>query len=62
MVISNQDTPFKIDIGDSRIVCFDVSACCKGNIPYFDRLGGILDHPDASGVVMSYLLSRDLSN
>ena len=62
MVTSNQDAPLKIDIGDSRIVCFDVSACCRGNIPYFDRLGDILDHPDAPGVVMSYLLSRDLSN
>src|SRR3954447_11411045 len=60
MVTSNQDAPLKIDIGDSRIVCFDVSACCRGNIPYFDRLGEILDHPDAPGVVMSYLLSRDL--
>src|SRR3954471_9161313 len=24
MVMSNQDAPLKIDIGDSRIVCFDV--------------------------------------
>ncbi|PKK57454.1 hypothetical protein RhiirC2_721219 [Rhizophagus irregularis] len=62
MVTSNQDAPLKIDIGDSRIVCFDVSACCRGNIPYFDWLGEILDHPDAPGVVMSYLLSCDLSN
>src|SRR6185437_11333113 len=31
MVTSNQDAPFKIDIGNSRIVCFDVSACCRGN-------------------------------
>src|SRR5256886_5762785 len=61
MVTSNQDAPLKIDIGDSRIVCFDVSARCRDNIPYFDRLGEILDHPDAPGVVMSYLLSRDLS-
>uniref|UniRef100_U9UAF5 NrS-1 polymerase-like helicase domain-containing protein n=1 Tax=Rhizophagus irregularis (strain DAOM 181602 / DAOM 197198 / MUCL 43194) TaxID=747089 RepID=U9UAF5_RHIID len=62
MVTSNQDAPLKIDIEDSRIVCFDVSACCRGNIPYFDRLGEILDHPDAPGVVMSYLLSRNLTN
>ncbi|PKB91750.1 hypothetical protein RhiirA5_447700, partial [Rhizophagus irregularis] len=62
MVTSNQDAPLKIDIGDSRIVCFDVSACCRGNIPYFDRLGEILDHPDAPEVVMSYLLSRNLTN
>ncbi|EXX62999.1 uncharacterized protein OCT59_029968 [Rhizophagus irregularis] len=62
MVTSNQDTPLKIDIGDSRIVCFNVSACCRDNIPYFDWLEDILDHPNASGVVMSYLLSRDLSN
>src|SRR3954453_19010096 len=61
MVTSNQDAPLKIDIGDFRIVCFDVSACCRDNIAYFDRLGEILDHPDAPGVVMTYLLSRDLS-
>jgi hypothetical protein len=54
--------PLKIDIGDFRIVCFGVSACCRGNIPYFDWLGEILDHPDAPGVVMSYLLSRNLTN
>ncbi|RIB27462.1 hypothetical protein C2G38_2160558 [Gigaspora rosea] len=62
MVTSNQDAPLKIDIGDSRIVCFDVSAHCRNNTSYFDRLEEILDHPDALGVVMSYLLSRDLSN
>ena len=62
MVMSNQDAPLKIDIGDSRIVCFDVSSRCRDNIPYFDRLGEILDHPDAPGVVMSYLLNRDISN
>ncbi len=62
MITSNQDAPLKIDIGDSHIVCFDVSACCRSNIPYFDRLGEILDHPDAPGVVMSYLLSRNLTN
>ena len=60
MVTSNQDAPLKIDIGDSRIVCFDVSACCRGNISYFDWLEDILDHPDVPGVVMSYLLNRDL--
>jgi hypothetical protein len=62
MITSNQKAPLKIDIGDSRIVCFDVSSRCRGNIPYFDRLGEILDHPDAPGVVMTYLLNRDLSN
>src|SRR5262249_32821019 len=61
MVTSNQDAPLKIDIGDSRIVCFDVSVYCRGNILYFDRLGEILDHPDVPEVVISYLLSRDLS-
>ncbi|CAJ0848329.1 6444_t:CDS:1, partial [Entrophospora sp. SA101] len=61
MITSNQDAPIKIDAGDARVVCFDVSPRCRGNIPYFDRLGKILDHFDAPGVVMSYLLSRDLS-
>src|SRR6266511_405234 len=62
MVTSNQDAPLKIDIGDFRIVCFDVSLRCRDNIPYFDRLGKILDHPDALGVVMSYFLNCDISN
>ncbi|PKY59929.1 hypothetical protein RhiirA4_483083 [Rhizophagus irregularis] len=61
MVISNQDAPIKIDIGDSHVVCFEVSACCRSNIPYFDRLREILDHPDAPGMVMTYLLNLDLS-
>src|SRR3954471_23604618 len=62
MVTSNQDAPLKIDIGNSRIVCFDVSACCRDNISYFDQLGDILDPSDALEVVMSYLLSRNLTN
>ncbi|GET02687.1 hypothetical protein GLOIN_2v1877063 [Rhizophagus clarus] len=62
MVISNQDVSLKIDIGDSCIACFDVSTCCRGNISYFDQLEDILDYFDAPKVVISYLLSRDLSN
>ena len=62
MVTSNQDAPLKIDMGDSHVVCFDVSSRCRGNTAYFKRLGKVLDHPDASGVVMKYLLSRDLSD
>src|SRR6266542_3992452 len=54
MVTSNQDAPLKINIRDSRIVCFEVSARCRDNIPYFDRLGEILDHSDAPGAVMTY--------
>ena len=62
MVTSNQNVSLKIDISDSRIVCFDVSAYCRGNIAYFDWLGEILDHPDVLGIVMSYLFSRNLTN
>ena len=62
MVTSNQDAPLKIDIGDSRVVCFDVSSRCRGNTAYFKRLGKVLDHPNAPGVVMKYLLSCDLSD
>ena len=29
MVTSNQDVPIKIDIGDSRVVCYDVSSRCR---------------------------------
>lgn len=38
MVTSNQDSSLKIDIGDGRIVCFDVSARCRGNGTYFKKL------------------------
>ena len=62
MITSNQDVLLKIDIGDSRVVCFDVSLRCRGNTAYFKRLGNVLNHPDAPGVVMKYLLSRDLSD
>ncbi|CAI2186992.1 13107_t:CDS:2 [Funneliformis geosporum] len=62
MITSNHDALLKVDIGDSRVVCFEVSACCRDDISYFDWLGEILDHPDAPGVVISYLLSRNLTN
>src|SRR5438046_1172803 len=62
MVTSNQDAPIKIDIGDSRVVCYDVSSCCRGNKAYFKILQNVFNHPDAPGVVMKYLLSRDLSD
>src|SRR3954469_1305030 len=62
MVTSNQNASLKIDIGDSRIVCFEVSSHCRSNISYFDQLGEILDYPDTTGVVMTYLLSRNLTN
>ncbi|PKB97925.1 hypothetical protein RhiirA5_432282 [Rhizophagus irregularis] len=61
MVTSNQDAPIKIDIENSRVVCFEVSARYRSNIPYFDQLGEILDHPDVSGMVMTYFLNLDLS-
>ena len=57
IVTSNQDAPLKIDIGDSHIVCFEVSAHCRGNIPYFDQLGEILDHPDTPEAVITYFFS-----
>ena len=62
MVTSNQDALIKIDIGDSRVVCFDVSSRCRGNTAYFKRLRKVLDHPDAPGVVMKYLLNCDISD
>ncbi len=62
IITSNQDVPLKIDIGDSRVVCFNVSTRCRGNTKYFKRLGNILDHSDAPGVVMKYLLSLDISD
>ncbi len=43
------------------MVCFDVSAHYRDNIPYFDRLREILDHPDVPEVVILYLLSHNLS-
>ena len=62
MVTSNQDTPLKIDIGDSHVVCFDVSSQCRENTAYFKQLGKVLDHLNTLGVVMRYLLSRNLSD
>ena len=35
MVLSNHDSPLRIEIGDRRIVRFDVSSRCKGNTVYF---------------------------
>ncbi len=62
MVTSNQDALIKIDIGDSRVVCYDISSRCRGNTAYFKRLEKVLDHSDTPGVVMQYLLSHDLSD
>ena len=62
MVTSNQDASIKIDIGDSCVVCFDITPHCRGNTKYFKRLGNILNHPNAPGVVMKYLLSLDISD
>src|SRR3954454_18408208 len=62
MITSNQNTSLKINIGDSRIVCFNILACCRGNTAYFNQLGRALDHPDTSEVVMTYLLNCDISN
>jgi hypothetical protein len=59
MVTSNQDAPLKIDRGYAHMVYFDVSPCYRGNIPYFKHLTNI---PDAPGVVVTYLLSCDLSD
>ncbi|CAG8499993.1 17905_t:CDS:2 [Cetraspora pellucida] len=60
MVTSNQNALLKIEAGDAHIVCFNISAYCRSNIAYFDRLGEILNHPDALEVVMSYLFSHNL--
>ncbi|GBB85897.1 hypothetical protein RclHR1_12340001 [Rhizophagus clarus] len=47
---------------EHRVVCFDVCSRCRGNTAYFKRLRNVLNHPNASGVVMKYLLSRDFSD
>ena len=62
MVLSNHDAPLRIEMGDRRIVCFDVSSRCKGNMAYFKNLAKVLKHPDAPNVVMAYLLSLDISD
>ncbi|RIB19626.1 hypothetical protein C2G38_2181359 [Gigaspora rosea] len=49
MVLSNHDALLRVKIGDGRIVCLDVSPCCKENIEYFKRLEKILDNPKTSG-------------
>ena len=62
MVLSNHDAPLRVEMGDRRVVCFDVSSRCKGNTTYFKNLAKVLEHPDAPSVVMAYLLSLDLSD
>ncbi|GBB96362.1 hypothetical protein RclHR1_27370002 [Rhizophagus clarus] len=62
MITSNHDAPLKVDIGDSRVVYFKVSARCRNDISYFNQLREILDHPDAPEVIISYLLNRNLTN
>jgi len=62
IVLSNHDAPIRVEQGDGRIVCLDVSPRCKGNFKYFDQLGKILEHPDTPGSFMGYLLNQDLSN
>ena len=46
IVLSNHDAPLRVEMGDGRIVCFDVSSRCKGNTAYFKRLASVLEHPD----------------
>jgi len=62
MVLSNHNAPLRIEIGDRRIVYFDVSSQCKDNIAYFKQLAKVLEHHDAPSVVMAYLLNLDLLN
>ena len=62
MILSNYDTPLRIEMSDRCVICFDISSCYKGNFTYFNHLSEILDHPDTSSMVMAYLLSLDLSN
>ncbi|CAG8696848.1 10939_t:CDS:2, partial [Scutellospora calospora] len=61
LITEGKDALLKIEAGDTCIVCFDISTRCRDNIAYFDKLKEILDYPDAPEVVMSYLLSCNLS-
>ena len=62
MITSNQDALLKIDIEDTHIVCFNISAYCRNNISYFNWLKKILDYFNALEIVMSYLFNHDLLN
>ena len=62
MVLSNHDAPLRIEMGDGRIVCLDVSPRYKGNMEYFKRFGKILDNQNTSSIFMNYLLKQDLSD
>jgi hypothetical protein len=44
------------------LYAFDVFSQCKNNIAYFKHLAKALEHPDAPGIVMKYLLDCDLSD
>ncbi len=62
IVLSNHNASLRIEMGDGRIVCLDVSSQCKENIEYFKCLEKILDNPNTSGIFMNYLLKRNLSD
>ena len=62
IILSNHDVPLRIEMGDGRIVCLDVSSRCKENMEYFKCLGKILDNPNTPGVFMNYLFKRNLSD
>ncbi len=62
IVLSNHDASLRIEMGDGRIVCLDVSSQCKENIEYFKCLEKILDNPNTPDVFMNYLLKCNLSD
>ncbi len=60
MITSNQNASLKIDIGNFHIFCFDILACCKSNIAYFNWLRKILNYFNILRIVMKYLLNHDI--
>ncbi len=60
MVLSNHNAPLRVEMGNRRVVCFDVSSCYKSNTIYFKNLTKVLEHPNVPSIVMAYLLSLDL--
>ena len=59
MIINNHDILLKVNIGDSCVVCFDISSWYRENMAYFKCLKKVLDHLNMPEIIMRYLLNHD---
>src|SRR5581483_4817450 len=62
MILSNHNTPIRIELGDERFVALDVSARYKGNRDYFKSLLNTLNDPNTASSFMALLLSHNITD